>query len=112
MTADHGPIPDWAKRDREHDLNWIAENFQVFWQFASAAYVKAGRGTILVDTNSHITDKGHPFGYFEQSFIERYDDEDIKRLVRQYDPDGEFVVVLLKPDNHISSYRIQVRPHQ
>jgi hypothetical protein len=37
--------------------------------------------------------------YFPQAVIETGDDEDIKRIVWEYDPEKEFVVTLLKPDD-------------
>ena len=74
---------------------------------ATAAFVKQGRGAIVVDTTSQPTGEGNPFGYFPQSVVEERDDEDIKRIVREYDPDREFVVVMLKPDDRTSTYRVQ-----
>jgi len=60
-----------------------------------------------VDTTSRPTGEGHPFGYFTQSFLDEYDHEDIQRMVREYDPDKEFVLVMLKPKDRISTYRVQ-----
>ncbi len=65
---------------------------------------------IIVDATSRPTGEGHPFGYFPQSFIEQYEYDDIKRMVRDYDPDNELVVVMLKPEDHISTYRVQPYP--
>ena len=110
MTAEQDQIPDWARRDRQHDMEWISENLHVFWPAATNAFVKQGRGAIIVDTTSRPTGEGNPFGYFPQSFVEERDDEDIKRMVREYDPDIELVVVMLKPFDHISTYRVQVLP--
>jgi hypothetical protein len=33
MTAERGEpdIPDWAREERQSDLNWIKENFSSFW---------------------------------------------------------------------------------
>jgi hypothetical protein len=107
MTADQGQFPGWAERDRDYDLVWIAQNVQVLWPFASAAYVQGGRGAVFVATTLHVTGKGHPYGYFSQSAIEKYDDEDIKRMVREYDPDIELVVVLVKAQAHMSTYRVR-----
>ncbi len=108
MTVEQDQIPDWARRDREHDMEWIRENLFIFWPAATEAYVKTGRGAIVVDTTSRPTGEGHPFGYFTQAFVEERDVEDVKRMVREYDPDQELVVVLLKADDHISTYRIQI----
>jgi hypothetical protein len=110
MTLENGPIPDWALQERQYDMEWIKENLYIFWPVATEAYVGLGRGAIIVDTTSRPTGEGHPFGYFPQSFIEQYEYDDIKRMVRDYDPDNELVVVVLKPEDHISTYRVQPYP--
>jgi len=112
MTPEKRRPPGWARRERQRDLEWIGENFHVFWPAATAAYVKQGRGAIVVDTTSRPTGEGNPFGYFAQAMLERRKDEDVKRMVREYDPDWEFVVVLLKPKDRVSSYRVQIKPRQ
>ena len=76
---------------------------------APAAFAEQGRGAIVVDTTSRPTGEGHPFGYMPQAEVESRDDEDIKRMVREYDPQQQFVVVMLKPHDHISTYRVQAR---
>jgi hypothetical protein len=51
---------------------------------------------------------GHPFGYFSQERIEELGDEDTNCMVTGYDPAQEFVVVLLKPQDRASTYRLGV----
>ncbi len=82
MTVEQDQIPDWARRDREHDMEWIQENISIFWPAATDAYVEQGRGAIVVDTTSQLIGLGHPFGYFNQAFVEERDVEDVKRMVR------------------------------
>ncbi len=90
-------------------MEWIRENLYIFWPVATDAYVHAGRGAIIVDTTQQpVEGLGHPFGYFPQSFVEDRDVEDVKRMVREYDPDSELVIVMLKSGERISSYRVQV----
>ena len=50
---------------------------------------------------------GHSFGYYLQATIEETGDDDVKRMVREYQPEREFVIVLLKPEERTSSYRVQ-----
>lgn len=108
MTKERTPIPDWARREREGDLAWIRENLTIFWSAAQTASKEAGRGVIVVDTTVQpIPGSGHPFGYFPQGELQDYDDEDTRRMVREYDPAQEFVVLLLKPKGHTSSYRVR-----
>ena len=109
MTLERRHIPDWAMRERKRDMEWIGENLHIFWPVAMAAFAEQGRGAIVVDTTSRPTGRGHPFGYFPQAEVEQKDDEDIKRMVREYDSQQEFVVVMLKPDEHISTYRVHAR---
>jgi len=110
MTPENRRIPDWARRERQRDLEWIRENLFIFWPAATDAYVELGRGAIVVDTTQRpIPGLGNPFGYFIQAEIEKKDDEDAKRMVREYDPDREFVLVMLKPKDRTSIYRVQAR---
>ncbi len=90
-------------------MEWIRENLHIFWPVATDAYVRTGRGAIIVDTTQQpVEGLGHPFGYFPQSFVEDRDAEDVNRMVRGYDPDKELVVVMLKSGERLSSYRVQV----
>lgn len=111
MTAENKRIPEWAREERGHDLAWIQENLDIFYLAAGVAYEDAGRGAIVVDTTVQpVEGLGHPFGYFAQEQIEEYDDEGTKRIVQEYDPDQEFVLVLLKAENRTSTYRIRSQP--
>lgn len=108
MAPENKRIPEWAQRERQADLAWIAENLDVFWTAATTAFDEAGRGAIVVDTTVQpIPDVGHPFGYFSQEQVEQQANEDTTRMVTEYDPEHEFVVVLLKRDDRISTYRVR-----
>jgi hypothetical protein len=108
MTPENLQIPDWARQERQADLAWIAENLDTFWTAATRAFQDVGVGAIVVDTTSQpIPDAGHPFGYFSQEQIEQQANEDTRRMVSEYDPEHEFVVVLLKADERISTYRVR-----
>lgn len=101
-------MPGWARRERQGDLSWIQENLEVFEVASKLAFEDAGRGAIVVDTTVQpLPDQGHPFGYFTQKQIEEFDDQDTQRMVRDYNPGQEFVIVLLKPKERISTYRVQ-----
>ena len=109
MKEEKPDLPAWALRERQSDLGWIAENLHVFLPVVESASDEIGRGAIVVDTTSRPTGEGNPFGYLSQAEIDQHDDEDIKRMVQEYDPANEFVVVLLKSDDRTSSYRVQIR---
>jgi hypothetical protein len=106
-------MPDWARRERAGDMAWIRENVHVFWPAAQRGYAEVGRGALVVDTISQpVEGAGHPFGYFPQEAIEQQDDEDTQRMVREYDPSAEFVTVLLKTEDRVSSYRVRLAPRE
>lgn len=106
--SDRGRFPDWAERERAGDLAWVKENLHVFWPAAQQGYEEFGRGAIVVDITQWPTGEGHPFAYFPQEIVEDSDDEDAKRMVREYDPTWEIVTVLLKTDDRTSIYRVGV----
>jgi len=89
-------------------MNWIRENLHVFRPAATTAFAEFGRGAIVVDTTSRPTGEGHPFGYFSQEMIEEGDDEDIKRMVNEYDPEKDVVIVMLKENDKMSTYRVHL----
>lgn len=88
-------------------MAWIRENLHVFWPVVEEAYAELGRGAIVVDTTRQPEEEsGHPFGYFPREALEQYEDEDINRMLAEYDPSWEMVTVLLKEKERISMYRI------
>lgn len=103
-------FPNWADQERAGDLAWIQENLHIFWPAARIAYQTVGRGAIVVDTTTRPTGKGHPFGYWDQAVIETTGDGDTQRLVREYNPNNEFVTTLLKTEERVSSYRLRMVP--
>ena len=110
MPAEHegAEVPDWAREERQKDLAWIRENMLLFREAAQSAFQDGGRGVIVVDTTSlPVEGMGHPFGYYLQETIEQSGDEDVQRMVAEYNPRQEFVIVLLKPDERTSSYRMK-----
>lgn len=68
------------------------------------------KGALVVDITQHPTGAGHRFSYFTEGLFAERDDPDVKRMIRQFDPEKEIVVVLLKPQDKISTYRVQVQP--
>ena len=50
MTPENSEIPDWARQERVADLAWIAENLDVFWTTATAAFEDVGLETIIIGT--------------------------------------------------------------
>ena len=111
MTHERHQTPDWARQERDGDLSWIEQNREVFWAVASLSFDDVGRGAIVVDTTLQpIPGQGHPLAYFSQERIEAQRDEDTRRIVAEYDPATELVLVLLKPNERSSTYRVCVIP--
>jgi hypothetical protein len=109
MTSENNHIPDWAQQERQGDLSWIQENREIFWTVASLSFDGVGRGAIVVDTTLQpIPGRGHPLAYFSQEQIEAQRDEDTERMVAEYDPETELVLLLLKPGERSSTYRVQM----
>lgn len=102
----HGPLPEWASRERSGDIAWIIENFSVFRPVAADAYAAQGRGALVVDVTARPTGVGHPFAYLSPAELERIRDADLQRMMREYNPEEEFVIVLLKPRDRMSMYRV------
>lgn len=100
-------IPDWAQRERWMDLAWIGDHLPAFLSAAQIAYEQVGRGAIVIDTAFQTQAGSHRAAYFTQQEILRYEDADIDRLVDEYEPQEELVVVLLKESGRSSSYRLR-----
>jgi hypothetical protein len=108
--GEHKPqLPAWDEQERRHDMAWINENLQVFWPMAQTGYEQVGRGAIVADLTVDLKSRGHPFAYCNQEVIVAIGDLDAMRMVAQYEPDSQFVTVLFKTEERISTYRIGVR---
>jgi hypothetical protein len=62
----------------------------------------------VADTSVRATGAGHPFGYYPQETIVALGDSDAIRMVAQYEPEWQFVAILLKAEERVSTYRIGV----
>ena len=101
------PRPDWAERDRERDMALIQDNAEIFQVASASAFFEAGRGAVVVETTILDEDNWHPIAYYPQEVVELDFDEDTQRMVKEYMPFEEFVIVLLKPEERTSTYRIR-----
>ena len=107
MTVERNNLPAWAERERWNDLAWIATHLPDFYSAAMLAYQDLGRGAIVVETNFRLPQGGHPAAYLTEEQIARYEDEDITRMVTDYTPEEELVVILLKERQRTSAYRLR-----
>ena len=110
MSPERKPhIPEWAQRERLADLAWIAENMIEFWAAAQRGLAEFGRGAIAVDTTVQPDPgRGNPMYYLPQEQLPSLDfaGEDEIRMVSEYDPTWQFVAMLVKEQNRVSSYRV------
>jgi hypothetical protein len=113
MSPEIPNSPDQAHQERQIDLDHIGEKLDQFRATAMSAFVASGRGAIFVDTTFEPSPgAGHPFAYLAQEQVDEIGHEDTKRLVTEYDPVQELVVVLLKPGDRISTYRVSLDPSE
>ena len=103
-----GEFAEWVEPDQ--DLASIRENLYTFSLAAQFGYDTFGRGMIMVDTIAPATDERLNIIYLGQASVVPAMDEETHRLVREYDPSGEFVAVFLKPEDRFSSYRLALHP--
>jgi hypothetical protein len=87
-------------REHRKDLEWVEENRSLFWLVATVAWEQTGPGAIIVDLSKSSNDGGYLFRYMTQGEIELRDNH-LDRLLREYNPHREFVVVLLKTNDQI-----------
>jgi hypothetical protein len=100
-------IPDWAQRERQQDMAWVRQNVLFLWPLAGVAFGAFGRGALAADVAAPSTQEGLRLGYLTQDTIETAGNAAMKRIVREYDPAREFVMVFLKSSNRASTYRVR-----
>lgn len=107
------PHPSAAEIERAREIAWVREHLEFFWSFASEEYQESGRGALVVDTNQVVEQEGeatHPILYLPQTDLGVYqwaNQNEIVRMVGEYNPSWEFVTVLIKADSE-SAYRMGV----
>jgi hypothetical protein len=87
-------------REHRKESEWVEENRSLFWLVATVAWEQTGPGAIIVDLSKSSNDGGYLFRYMTQGEIELRDNH-LDRLLREYNPHREFVVVLLKTNDQI-----------
>lgn len=101
-------------QEREGDLAWIGENLPLFEFVSRLAYEASGRGALMIDvTIQKAPGRGNPFGYVLQEQLAGFADEDTMRMIQAYNPEQEFIVLLLKEQGRSSTYRVWPQsPHR
>lgn len=91
---------------RDGDLAYIMENWPQIASAAWAGYLAQGRGLTIVDTRKTYpvpTGLGHAISYLPASLVTAADDA---RMVREYDPEREVVVGMLRANGDEDVYRL------
>jgi len=96
--------PDASEQDADqHDANidqqWLQKNLDTLLRKAQGFYQEHGRGALLIDHRERQQDAA--IRYIPQS-ESRVLSQDEKRMLREYDPNAQAVVALLKPGNRLS----------
>jgi hypothetical protein len=81
---------------------------QEFWEVARSGFEVKGRGALVIDLVAMSTGTGHQFAYVIQEQIRQSGGKDEIRMVATYDPSWEIVIILLKPQDRVSSYRVGI----
>jgi hypothetical protein len=99
----------FVETQRELELDWIGQNSELFTAKARGYFGLVGRGALVVDVVSGSLDEGALFSYFTRESMEHIADEAINDMVDGYDPEAEFVVVLLLPRSETRAYRVDIQ---
>lgn len=91
-------------RERICDLLWVAENLHVLLPAAIKAHAVEGRGAILVDCTTTVQGV-HRFCFAPRADMPP-DDVETLRMVDDYNPTAEVVIVLIKKKERTSTYRV------
>ena len=103
--------PNAVHVETEKDLSWIHNHASLLSSKACGWFKLVGRGAILVDAAAKPLGESSLFTYLNQDEFERFDDGEINLVLETYDPSEEFVLVMLKPQDLLHTYRIQL-PNQ
>ena len=96
-----------ATQEFDHDVAWIKKNRKACELTASKGYAKVGRGALVVNAATQsIPDGAYPFRYISQRQVKKTLGDDAKSVVKEYDPDDQFVLVLSKPRKRAVAYTL------
>lgn len=107
MTPENNVVY-YPEAQRQLELDWIDQNTPLFYAKASGYFNLVGRGAIIVDAVANRLGDGAFFTYFPKEQMEHIADEEVSKLVDKYDPEKEFIVLLLLPQNQTRAYRIDI----
>ena len=90
-------------QENKRDTDWIEDNSALFWTTATVACEQIGPGAIVIDLSKPTKSGENQYRYIAQGEIE-LKDEFLDKLMREYNPHREFVVVLKKSKDQYKIY--------
>ena len=99
----------YFSQQRAGDRVWLHENFDVLWNAARRGYKQSGRGAVVVlATEQPVPGKGNPMYWLTAAQVEESGDADVIHMVNKYDPRKEFVVIVDKGVEGVSTYQLGI----
>lgn len=94
---------------RERHLAWLDRNAMTFAEDAPRPYLESGRGAYVVTTTTGPPILG-PLEYWTavEELPDTEDGRHIARMIREYDPTTQVVVVFREPDYGVHAYRFSL----
>ena len=99
-------MPETAAQLRRRHLAWLDRNARTFAEDAPRAYLDSGRGAYVVTTTT-VPPTLAPLEYWTavEKVPDTEDGRHIARMIREYDPDRQVVVIFREPDYGVRGYR-------
>ncbi|MGD8457003.1 MAG: hypothetical protein PVF83_11500 [Anaerolineales bacterium] len=109
MTKETPSLTNLNEKIKEVELAWIRDNHTIFQDLAETEYDERGRGFILVNTVPPSGEKRNSYWYLAQAVAEELEGDELKQMVRAYDPLSEFVLVLEKQNGVCSYHQVKIQ---
>ena len=103
--------PTAVHLETDKDVSWIHRHDSLLSSKACGWFKLVGRGAIIIDAAAKPLGDDNLFTYFNRDDFGRFDDKEINLVLETYDPSEEFVLVMLKPQDLLHTYRIKL-PNQ
>jgi hypothetical protein len=109
MAKEIPSLTNLNEKIEEAELAWIRDNHTIFQSLAETEYDEKGRGFILVNTEPSSGYEGNSYWYLAQAVAEELEGDELKQMVRAYNPLSEFVLVLEKQNGGCSYHKVKTQ---
>ncbi len=114
------PIPKGAENDTiQHDHAWVQSNMVPLLVLSSQSFHEFGRGILIVNPATFSSEAKEPsYSYLTLEAVEQNVNDDTEptenefdpvRLLKEYDPDKECIILLLNPERTSRTYRVDLQ---